>query len=541
MTSVTWSTEHDRDLQLAYKQHGKDWTKIAATFESKSWLECKERICSIQVEEIRCLELRSSPSAIDSHKPPPPASSLSLSSSPNLSSSNNKKDAEDFGLPKGWQVHIVKRFGWSDIATFISPTMMRFTDLKAAKRHIIQNSKFAHNYKHNKSKKSKSAIATPSFTSLSFSSIKTKKAKKSVPTSVKKIQCSNCGKIFQSRQLRQLHTECNSNDIDATPSSSSSTSTTSVFSSSSSSSRRKRRAPEKSVLPVSKRQRGTILCPCTIILPKKQSPRTLLNRITTQGYCLMEMTEEEKLLLSTSVATLQKIVDNKWSNISLNSLSGPNKKVTQMLKACDLLEQKGTKKLWKKEIQTMSRNTTNVLLQGYYRMLNCTGTPPLNKSSPNVVKIQWLRSFNVRASNSKDTSSDGSNAQDLHRDYEHEVAPDLIAHSVIFTLEEPSHLIVLQKSHLMSEQNIDDAEKFQILEIPPYSMVFFHSQLAHAGPLFHDPNKPNLPHHFRGFAYLVKTRYDLPDSGGRKRWVERVFLKKKEEKRVVHLVKKKKK
>tara|TARA_B110000091_G_C13535804_1_gene358274 strand:- start:213 stop:458 length:246 start_codon:yes stop_codon:yes gene_type:complete len=33
-------------------------------------------------------------------------------------------------------------------------------------------------------------------------------------------------------------------------------------------------------------------------------------------------------------------------------------------------------------------------------------------------------------------------------------------------------------------------------------------------------------HHFRGFAYLVTEGRDLPDSGGKKRWVERVFLEK---------------
>ena len=57
-------------------------------------------------------------------------------------------------------------------------------------------------------------------------------------------------------------------------------------------------------------------------------------------------------------------------------------------------------------------------------------------------------------------------------------------------------------------------------------MVFFHSQLAHAGPLFHVPEKSGIPHHFRGFAYLVDHIYELPDQGGRKRWTERVFVEK---------------
>ena len=234
------------------------------------------------------------------------------------------------------------------------------------------------------------------------------------------------------------------------------------------------------------------------------------------------MTDDERSLLQHSTGTLKQISDNKWSNISLNSVTGAsNKKITQMLKACDIN---------RKSTNELNDTTTHVLTQGYKRLLSCAPQECASSAShnaqhvslPNLIKIQWLRSFNVKSG----STNDGCNAQDLHRDYEHAVGPELVAHSVLFTLDEASHLIIMPMSHTKSEEEIDNAteDEFQILEIPPYSMVFFHSQLAHAGPLFHVPQAGNKPHHFRGFASLVKQRADLPESGGRKRWLERVFL-----------------
>ena len=214
-----------------------------------------------------------------------------------------------------------------------------------------------------------------------------------------------------------------------------------------------------------------------------------------------------------------------------------------MLKACEIRK--------KKNMVELEENMTEILMDGYQRLsrsgagvdwatsflsssssssssslsssssssssaattaATTTTTTGEALSTPNVVKIQWLRSNNVvlRNQESEEENSSGrvSNAQDLHRDYENEVSQSLLAHSVLFTLDSSSHLIILPKSHKMTEDEIDEAneEQFYILKIPPYTMVFFHSQLAHAGPLFHVSEKSGIAHHYRGFAYLVKVR-----------------------------------
>ena len=214
-----------------------------------------------------------------------------------------------------------------------------------------------------------------------------------------------------------------------------------------------------------------------------------------------------------------------------------------MLKACEIRK--------KKNMVELEENMTEILMDGYQRLsrsgagvdwatsflssssssssslssssssaattaatttTTTTTTTGEALSTPNVVKIQWLRSNNVvlRNQESEEENSSGrvSNAQDLHRDYENEVSQSLLAHSVLFTLDSSSHLIILPKSHKMTEDEIDEAneEQFYILKIPPYTMVFFHSQLAHAGPLFHVSEKSGIAHHYRGFAYLVKVR-----------------------------------
>ena len=119
--------------------------------------------------------------------------------------------------------------------------------------------------------------------------------------------------------------------------------------------------------------------------------------------------------------------------------------VTQMLKACD------SRKL--KHMVELESATTQVLRAGYTRIFGYSKRKA-PKVLPSIVKIQWLRSFNVKHRTSSkqhgggggeggDGMGVGINAQDLHRDYEMKLGTELIAHSCIYTLAEESKLIVL--------------------------------------------------------------------------------------------------
>ena len=119
--------------------------------------------------------------------------------------------------------------------------------------------------------------------------------------------------------------------------------------------------------------------------------------------------------------------------------------VTQMLKACD------SRKL--KHMVALESATTQVLRAGYTRIFGYSKRKA-PKVLPSIVKIQWLRSFNVKHRTSSkqhgggggeggDGMGVGINAQDLHRDYEMKLGTELIAHSCIYTLAEESKLIVL--------------------------------------------------------------------------------------------------
>jgi hypothetical protein len=118
-----------------------------------------------------------------------------------------------------------------------------------------------------------------------------------------------------------------------------------------------------------------------------------------------------------------------------------------MLKACD------SRKL--KHMVALESATTQVLRAGYTRIFGYSKRKA-PKVLPSIVKIQWLRSFNVKHRTSSkqhggggggggggDGMGVGINAQDLHRDYEMKLGTELIAHSCIYTLAEESKLIVL--------------------------------------------------------------------------------------------------
>jgi hypothetical protein len=316
-----------------------------------------------------------------------------------------------------------------------------------------------------------------------------------------------------------------------------------------STSRSQRRKITSSSSIISKRPRGELILRCTKYHCLNAFSKLLpIKCIYKHGFAMLPMNEEEKIILKNAENVIDRVTDKKWNNISLNSLSGSNKKVTQMLKACDI-----RKLSYMKDLELIA---SNVLMSGYQRIFGFSvRRKPL--VVPTIVKIQWLRSFNMKVGSNRSSSSSNSNrsssrssnhssrssgtettedvgaicsnAQDLHRDYEIQLGNGLLAHSCIFTLKEKSHIILLPGSHKMTEAEIDESDEdaFCILNIPPYTMLFFDGQLAHAGPLFHVPTMNNKqPHHFRGFAYLVTDGTDLPDSGGKKRWFERVFLAK---------------
>ena len=152
------------------------------------------------------------------------------------------------------------------------------------------------------------------------------------------------------------------------------------------------------------------------------------------------MTYHEKTTLVHGADLLRSMPDHRWDNISLNTLKGPNKKVTQMLKACNVRRHK---KMVKLEVDTIQ-----VLQADYARMFD-ESTISASFVPPTIVKIQWLRSFNEKheTSSNKEAELLESNAQHLHRDYEpdaeSETQRNLIAHSCVYTLSEESKMIVL--------------------------------------------------------------------------------------------------
>ena len=119
-----------------------------------------------------------------------------------------------------------------------------------------------------------------------------------------------------------------------------------------------------------------------------------------------------------------------------------------MLKACD------TRKV--KRMVELESATTQVLRAGYTRIFGHSKRKA-PKVLPSIVKIQWLRSFNVKhrtsskqhgGENGESGTGVGINAQDLHRDYEMKLETDLVAHSCIYTLAEESKLIVLVRGNV---------------------------------------------------------------------------------------------